>query len=467
MSAAQTPPELGPETLRSVDLSQMGAHRWKATNRRGGVLPIGSGEDPDFTPVELLLAALAGCGAVDLDLVTGKRAPFETFAARAEGHKVRDEQGTHMVQLSVTFDVTFPAGRGRRQGPRGGAAHPATDPGPALHRRPDRRHRRARRLRRGRGGRAAPVLSPGADPTGLAADPPLRRMTTQPWREVPRQDGRRFVVTGASGGIGLETAKVLAERGAHVVLAVRNLDKGRAAADQMDGDVELGLLDVADLSSVRAFAESVGDVDVLINNAGVLALPFGLSPDGVELHLATNHLGHFALANLLLPRLTDRVVVVGSPSHRHGELDLDDLDWSRRTVQALRGVRRLQAGEHALHGRAAAPAHRGRLDAAGHRCAPGLDRDRASPPTPATGSRRSWAASATGWSGMAAWQGALPTLYAATMDVPGNTYVGPHRLPEMIGWPTGVGRSQRALDPDLAKALWAESERLSGVAFPF
>jgi uncharacterized OsmC-like protein len=104
--------ELGPETLRSIDLHQIGEHRWKATNSRGGGVSIGPGEDPDFTPVELLLAALAGCGAADLDHIAGKRAPFETFHARAEGHKVRDEGGTHMVQLTVTFDVTFPAGEG-------------------------------------------------------------------------------------------------------------------------------------------------------------------------------------------------------------------------------------------------------------------------------------------------------------------------------------------------------------------
>lgn len=102
--------ELGPETLRTIDLSIMGEKRFKATNVRGGVLPIGSGDDPDFTPVELLLAALAGCGAIDLEWVTDKRAPFASFAARAEGHKVRDELGSHLVQLSVTLDVTFPDG---------------------------------------------------------------------------------------------------------------------------------------------------------------------------------------------------------------------------------------------------------------------------------------------------------------------------------------------------------------------
>lgn len=98
------------DSYRSVELVQMGEGRFKATNHRGGVLPISSGDDPDFTPVELLLAALAGCGAVDLELITGKRAGFETFLARAEGHKIRDEQGSHVVQLQVTFDVTFPEG---------------------------------------------------------------------------------------------------------------------------------------------------------------------------------------------------------------------------------------------------------------------------------------------------------------------------------------------------------------------
>ena len=97
---------------RSVDLEKVGEHRYKAVNARGGVLTLGHGDDPDFTPVELLLAALAGCGAIDIDFITGKRAPFETFAARAEGRKVRDEGGNHLVGLTVTYDVTFPAGEG-------------------------------------------------------------------------------------------------------------------------------------------------------------------------------------------------------------------------------------------------------------------------------------------------------------------------------------------------------------------
>lgn len=98
------------DTLRRIELTRIGEGRYKATNRRGGVLPIGSGHDPDFSPVELLLAALAGCGAIDLDLITGKRAEAITFDAVAEGHKLRDEQGNHLVDLKVSFDVTFPEG---------------------------------------------------------------------------------------------------------------------------------------------------------------------------------------------------------------------------------------------------------------------------------------------------------------------------------------------------------------------
>jgi len=288
---------------------------------------------------------------------------------------------------------------------------------------------------------------------------------TQPWREVPRQDGRRFVVTGASSGIGLETAKALAAAGASVVLAVRNPDKGRAAAEQMTGEVEVQQLDVADLSSVRAFADATGPLDVLVNNAGVLGLPFGLSPDGVELHLATNHLGHFALTNLLLPRISDRVVVVGSASHRSGELDLDDLGWERRRYGAFAAY-----GASKLANLLFLAELQRRLTAVGST----LRVTGAHPGTTSTAitsSSASWPKKMVGkyghrLVGMPPWQGALPTLYAATMDVPGNTYLGPHRLREMVGWPTPVGRSDRALDPDLAKALWAESERLSGVAFP-
>ncbi len=138
------------------------------------------------------------------------------------------------------------------------------------------------------------------------------------------------MVTGASSGLGLETARVLAAQGAEVVLAVRNPAKGEDAARAMTGKVEVRRLDVADLSSVREFAADLGPIDVLINNAGVMAVPYALTADGFETHLATNHLGHFALTNLLLPSIADRVVVISSDVHPRGEVDLDDLNWERR-----------------------------------------------------------------------------------------------------------------------------------------
>ena len=133
--------ELGPETLRTVDLTIMGEGRFKATNVRGGVLPIGQGDDPDFTPVELLLAALAGCGAIDLEWVTEKRAPFASFAARAEGHKVRDEQRQPPRPPVGDPRRHVPRGGGRRPGPRGRAPDAEADRGPAVH---GRAHRGAR-----------------------------------------------------------------------------------------------------------------------------------------------------------------------------------------------------------------------------------------------------------------------------------------------------------------------------------
>jgi uncharacterized OsmC-like protein len=116
-------------TLRGIDLTQMGQGRYKAVNRRGGVVPIGSGDDPDFTPVELLLAALAGCTAIDVGLITGRRAAPESFDIRTEGHKVRDDGGSHLVDLTVTVSVVFPEGedgdRAREMLPR--AVHQSAD----------------------------------------------------------------------------------------------------------------------------------------------------------------------------------------------------------------------------------------------------------------------------------------------------------------------------------------------------
>ena len=149
--------------------------------------------------------------------------------------------------------------------------------------------------------------------------------------ELPALDGRTVVVTGANSGIGLVTARELARAGARVVLAVRDETRGRTAADTITGSTDVRRLDLADLASVRAFAAAwTGDLDVLINNAGVMAVPEQRTADGFEMQFGTNHLGHFALTNLLLPHVTDRVVTVSSGAHRGGRIDLDDLNWERR-----------------------------------------------------------------------------------------------------------------------------------------
>jgi NAD(P)-dependent dehydrogenase (short-subunit alcohol dehydrogenase family) len=288
---------------------------------------------------------------------------------------------------------------------------------------------------------------------------------------VPSQRGRTFVVTGGAGGLGLELSRALAAVGAHVVLAVRNLDKGGAAAERIrrtgaPGPVEVRRLDVSDLGSVREFAAGLPAVDVLVNNAGVMAIPRATSVDGFELQLATNHLGHFALANLLLPKLTDRVVVVASAAHRAGELDVDDLDMDRRGYAPYAAYaqsklanllfvaelqRRLTAAGSPLRATAAHPGY----------TATGIHSG--------TGNRFfTWVGHAGNAAlGMKPSQGALPMLYAATMDIPGNSYVGPSGFRELLGWPALVGRAPSASDPDLAKALWARSEELTGVRFPW
>ena len=148
--------------------------------------------------------------------------------------------------------------------------------------------------------------------------------------------GRTVVITGANSGIGRAAALALVARDARVVLAVRNADKGREAAAGMPGHVEVRQLDLADLASVRAFAEDFTEpVDVLINNAGIMVPPFSRTVDGFELQFGTNHLGHFALTNLLLPRIRERVVTVSSSGHRVGRVDFDDLNWERKPYRAM------------------------------------------------------------------------------------------------------------------------------------
>src|SRR3981189_2515009 len=149
-------------------------------------------------------------------------------------------------------------------------------------------------------------------------------------KDLPSFAGRTVIVTGANSGLGEVTARELARVGAKTILAVRNTTKGDEAAAGMTGDVEVRKLDLQDLASVRAFADGVEGVDVLINNAGIMAVPYAQTVDGFESQIGTNHLGHFALTNLLLPKITERVVNVSSMAHWPGRISFDDLNWQRR-----------------------------------------------------------------------------------------------------------------------------------------
>lgn len=279
-----------------------------------------------------------------------------------------------------------------------------------------------------------------------------------------------MVVTGASAGVGAATAEILAHRGAHVVLAVRDVEKGRRVAAGMrapSGLLDVRRLDVSSAASVDAFAGSLDDlprIDVLINNAGVMATPFRLTEWGVDDQLATNHLGHVLLTAHLLPRLTDRVVIVGSQSHRGADLDLDDLDWSRRGYRpyGAYGASKL-ANLHLL-----AELQR-RLTASGSSVRavgahPGSTRS-AITQGAGNGLLRRVGGFGHPLVSMPAWQGALPLVYAAIMDVPGNTYLGPDGLGELSGWPTAVGRSRAATDPAFARRTWEVSVDVTGAAF--
>jgi NAD(P)-dependent dehydrogenase (short-subunit alcohol dehydrogenase family) len=293
-------------------------------------------------------------------------------------------------------------------------------------------------------------------------------MSTHKWtaEDLPHLAGRTAVVTGANSGIGRAAAQELARAGAHVVLAVRDTAKGEAAAAGMPGAVETRALDLADLDSVRAFASAwEGDLDLLVNNAGIMAVPEGRTKDGFELQLGTNHLGHFALTNLLLPHITDRVVTVASSAHRMGSIALDDLNWERRPYHAWRAY-----GQSKLSNLLFTLELEQRLTAAGSQV-----RALAAHPGYAATNLQSRTGNRLQHLGMAIGNrifaqddehGAWPTLYAATQDLPGGSYVGPDGFQEGRGHPTLVGRSAAASDPETARALWDASEQLTGVTFP-
>jgi NAD(P)-dependent dehydrogenase (short-subunit alcohol dehydrogenase family) len=284
--------------------------------------------------------------------------------------------------------------------------------------------------------------------------------------DLPSLTGRTFVVTGGNSGIGLVAARYLGGAGARVVLAVRDTAKGDQAASSIDGETEVRRLDLADLASVREFASGWnGDIDVLINNAGVMAIPESRTKDGFETQIGTNHLGHFALTNLLLPRVTDRVVTVSSGAHRIGGLDLDDLNWNSRRYSRWRAY-----GQSKLSNLLFTLELQRRLSEAGSDI-----RAVAAHPGYANTNLQSHTGHWLHDAAMAVTNrvfaqsdemGALPTVYAATQDIPGGAYVGPDGFQEQRGHPKLVGRSSAASDEASARRLWELSEELTGVSFP-
>ncbi|WP_210589419.1 oxidoreductase [Streptomyces sp. GESEQ-35] len=296
--------------------------------------------------------------------------------------------------------------------------------------------------------------------------------------DMPDQTGRVAVVTGANSGIGYATARELARKGARVVLACRSEARGHEAGDRLvtevpDTDVEFGRLDLADLGSVRGFAAwyPYERLDLLVNNAGVMALPYGTTADGFETQFGVNHLGHFALTGLLLPVLNAtngaRVVTVSSFMHALSNIDIDDLNSERRYSRWTAYARSKTANllfTHELARRTAAAgsdlvaaaAHPGYADTDLHTAGPRMTGNKLTERMRHLGSRII---------AQPAESGALPALYAATApDVRPDSFTGP----SFVGWRGSPGPSRRAswtLNDRAGERLWEASERLTGVAY--
>ncbi len=292
-------------------------------------------------------------------------------------------------------------------------------------------------------------------------------MTDWTAADLPSFAGRTVVVTGANSGLGLVTARELARAGARTILAVRDVDKGAAAAADMTGQVEVRQLDLQDLSSVREFAEGLtltGEkVDVLINNAGIMAVPYALTVDGFESQIGTNHLGHFALTNLLLPMITDRVVTVSSMMHLLGYVSIADLNWKSRPYLAWPAY-----GQSKLANLMFTAELQRKLLAAGSpvkslAAHPGYSATNLQGQTGSRFGAHFWD-TVNNLAATDADFGARQTLYAAAAGLPGDSFVGPRF--GMRG-PTGTApRSPLALNRAKAQSLWTLSEQLTATEFP-
>jgi NAD(P)-dependent dehydrogenase (short-subunit alcohol dehydrogenase family) len=304
-------------------------------------------------------------------------------------------------------------------------------------------------------------------------------MASKKWtaEDIPDQTGRDVIVTGANSGLGFHTSLELARKGAHVVMACRNVDKAAAAEqrirDEVPGaDVEVRALDLADLDSVRAFAGALDldKIDLLVNNAGVMALPRQHTAQGFERQLGTNHLGHYALTGLLMPKLLKadhpRVVTVSSNAHKMGRVNFDNLNgdsryfrWTAYSQSKLANLLFMfELGRRSKGAVTSVAAHPGY--AATHLQFQAAD---------ATGNPLDRIVNkfANAVLAQSDAMGALPSLYAATMDIPGGSYVGPDGPGEFRGHPHLVTPTKSARNEDDAKRLWDVSEELTGVKYSF
>ncbi|WP_431957553.1 oxidoreductase [Nocardia lijiangensis] len=285
--------------------------------------------------------------------------------------------------------------------------------------------------------------------------------------EIPDQTGRTFVITGANGGLGAETTKVLAAKGATVVMACRNAAKAEEMAAAIPGDVRVAALDLADLTSVRAFAEQSGEIDVLVNNAGLMNIPFSRTADGFETQFGVNHLGHFALTGLLLDRIRDRVVTLASIAHKQTpKLWIDDLNYENRRYQ-----RNLAYAQAKLANLMFARELQRRLAESG-------SKKRSYAVHPGVSATDLFARTETPLDrvskpfirliGHAPAKAAHSTLFAAAMPDPDpDIYWGPTRLFGSQGPVRPSPSTKLSKNPGLQRRLWEESERMTGVTYKF
>ncbi|MEV0159633.1 NAD(P)-dependent dehydrogenase (short-subunit alcohol dehydrogenase family) [Nonomuraea fuscirosea] len=297
---------------------------------------------------------------------------------------------------------------------------------------------------------------------------------SEKWTEqhIPDQRGRVAIVTGANTGLGFETARMLAERGATVVMAVRNVEKGKEAAGRIEGDVAVQALDLTSLDSIRTAAADLRAahprIDLLVNNAGVMYTPRQTTADGFELQFGTNHLGHFALTGLLLDRLLpvpgSRVVTVSSTGHRiRAAIHFDDLQWERSYSRtAAYGQSKLANLMFTYELQRRLAPHGTTIAVAAH---PGVSNTELARYTPAAFRLPlTWLAPLLTQN---ADMGALPTLRAATDPaVTGGQYYGPGNRGEITGYPKLVTSSPGSHDQAVQRRLWTVSEDLTGVTFP-